>query len=60
MFQHLIEYLYDPRIMADATHMESILRGVGTIDPIHRRGCPRSHRQWKRRRAAGLTKRVRR
>jgi hypothetical protein len=57
MFQSAIEYLFSD--YADVTHMESIIRGVGSNSPPHRSPGTRARRQWKRCRAAGITKRVR-
>lgn len=57
MFERAIEMF--AHSMVDITHMESIFRGVGSNSPPHRSSGTRARRQWKRRRAAGITKRVR-
>lgn len=57
MFDRAIEMF--AQSMVDITHMESIFRGVRSNSPPHRSSGARAHKQWKRRRASGLTKRVR-
>jgi hypothetical protein len=58
-FQHLIDSLFDFDGDAFAQAMASI-RPVGNVGPKHRSSGQRAHRNWKRTRAAGITKRTRR
>lgn len=57
MFGRAFE-LFPPDMM-DTALLGSVLRGIGTSSPAHRSSGTRAHRQWKRRRASGITKRVR-
>lgn len=45
---------YSP--MLDFTHLESILRGIGSNSPPYRASGTRARRNWKKRRAAGRAK----
>lgn len=57
MFARAIEYMFGD--FADVTHMESIMRGVGSNSPPYRSSGTRARRKWKRSRAAGISKRTR-
>lgn len=58
-FQNMIDALFDFDGEAFKPAMAAI-RPVGGVGPKHRSSGQRAHRNWKRTRAAGITKRVRR
>lgn len=56
-FQNMFDALFDGEAFKQAL---AAIHPIGGVGPKHRPSGQRAHRSWKRTRAAGITRRVRR